>query len=89
MKIKFLEEVLVPSFGPRLGLTNDAERDIWLKKRSHSRGITRWEREELMILFNTINSLEEAKAELEKAKEELKRREEREFLLQQQRAAGI
>jgi hypothetical protein len=60
LKIRFLEEIVIPSFGPRLGLTNDAKRDIWMKKRAHTKEFSRWECEELMVLFNTISTLEMA-----------------------------
>jgi hypothetical protein len=71
---------VIPSFGPRLGLTNDAKRDFWIKKRAQTKEFSRWECEELMILLNTISTLEEAKLQL---------KEEREFLLQQQRAGTL
>jgi hypothetical protein len=80
LKIKFLEEVLVPSFG--VGLTNDAMREVWMKKRSHETGRSRWECGELMLLFNFIKSFQEAEAELQV-------REQRAFILQQQLAGTL
>jgi hypothetical protein len=78
---------VIPSFGPRLGLTNDAKRDFWIKKRAQTKEFSRWECEELMILFNTISTLEEAREERDKAEAKLDK--EREFLLQQQRAGTL
>ena len=79
LKIRFLEEIVIPSFGSCLGLSNDAKRDIWMKKRAHQKKISRWECEELMILFGTISSLDKAEAKLDKESED--RDKEREFFL--------
>jgi hypothetical protein len=87
LKIKFLEEVLVPSFG--VGLTNDAMREVWMKKRSHETGRSRWECGELMLLFNFIKSFQEAEVELQEAEAELQVREQRAFILQQQLAGTL
>ena len=51
-----------------------------MKKRAQKIEFSRWECEELMVLFNNISTLKEAKEELERAKAE--RAAEREFIIQ-------
>jgi hypothetical protein len=85
LKIRFLEDIVIPSFSPRLGLTNDAKRDFWMKERAQTKEFSRWECEELMVLFSTISTLVEAKSE--RAAEREERDKEREFILRQ--LAGI
>ncbi len=78
---------MIPSLGPRLGLTNDVKRDFWMKKRAHMKAFSRWECEELMLLCSTISTSAEAKLEreqaiLERDKAEAKLQKDREYYLQ-------
>jgi hypothetical protein len=86
-KIDFIENVVILSFGRRLPFTvtdtsNDeftSSRIAWIRTRTQTKFplLTTDELEDLMLLSNTIATLEKAEAKLTEAKAE------RQFLLQQ------
>jgi hypothetical protein len=83
LKINFLEYVVKPSFG--VTHTPEKPRDLWMREFA---GLLYGDHLDiLMIAFNTIETLQEAKEELEKARAD--RAVEREFMLQQQRAGTL
>ena len=79
IKIDFLEYVVKPSFG--VAQTPEKPRDLWMREFAGFAYGDHLDR--LMIAFNTIETLQEAKEELEIAKERSKRAAEREFIIQQ------
>jgi hypothetical protein len=83
MEINFLEYVVKPSFG--VAHTPEKPRELWMREIA---GLLYGDYLDiLMIVFNTIETLQEAKEELEKAKEELEKA--RKFIFQQQRAGSF
>jgi hypothetical protein len=82
IKIDFLENIVIPFFGR---LDSSQTREDWMTENA---GTVYGDKLPTLILStNFIESLEEAKLERAEAKAEL--REEREFLLQQQRAGTL
>jgi hypothetical protein len=76
LKINFLECIVIPSFGPRDGLKTRKE---WMRERA---GNAYGESLEiLMLIYNTVETVERAEAKLKKVRDE--RAAEREFFLQQ------
>jgi hypothetical protein len=78
LKINFLECIVIPSFGPCA--RNDSKtRKEWM--REIARNAYGDSLDILMLIYNTVETLEQAEAKLERAKEKLKA--ERELFLQQ------
>jgi hypothetical protein len=84
LMIDFLERVVIPSFAPRLRLSNEEARETWMTKRFKRvhifRELSGEYLEELLILFGPITTKKEANEKLK----ELETRRSEEIQQQQQ-----
>jgi hypothetical protein len=72
LMIDFLERVVIPSFAPRLRLSNEEARETWMTKRFKRvhifRELSGEYLEELLILFGPITTEEKANKKLKELK---------------------
>jgi hypothetical protein len=78
LKINFLEYIVIPSFGPHA--RNDSKtRKEWM--REIARNAYGDSLDILMLIYNTVETLEQAEAKLKEERAEEKLKAEREFFL--------
>jgi hypothetical protein len=88
LRINFLEFVVIPSFAPRLCLSNEVAREAWMTERFQTSfgELSDDFLKELLVLFGTITTEEKAINKLKELEDKQERLEERAFILQQQQA---